>query len=83
MTTMSCLIPNSPSMKRKSSREQSEPVKSPLLNKPDAAAYLNASIATLERMMRYGEVPVVYVRGRAQLLREDLDQYIAKQKTLR
>lgn len=56
-------------------------VESPLLTPYEATFYLRVSNAGLDRMVREGKVPVVYIRSHRRFLRSDLDRYIADHST--
>jgi excisionase family DNA binding protein len=49
---------------------------SPLLTYQEAANYLRISLATIDRMVRAGEISSVLIRGRRLFRIRDLDDYI-------
>jgi excisionase family DNA binding protein len=55
---------------------------SPLMTHQEAAAYLRISLATIDRMIRAGELSSVLIRGRRLFRIRDLDEYIRSHSIL-
>ncbi|MBV8273664.1 MAG: helix-turn-helix domain-containing protein [Verrucomicrobia bacterium] len=51
-------------------------ITSPLMTYQEAANYLRISLATIDRMVRAGEISSVLIRGRRLFRIRDLDDYI-------
>jgi excisionase family DNA binding protein len=51
-------------------------IMSPLMTYQEAANYLRISLATIDRMVRGGELSSVLIRGRRLFRIRDLDEYI-------
>jgi excisionase family DNA binding protein len=51
-------------------------ITSPLMTYQEAANYLRISLATIDRMVRAGEISSVLIRGRRLFRIRDLDEYI-------
>jgi len=51
-------------------------IMSPLLTYQEAANYLRISLATIDRMVRAGEISSVLIRGRRLFRIRDFDDYI-------
>ncbi len=56
---------------------ESQPERRPLLNKSQAAEYLNCSISTVYELMASGAIPVVRFDNRPRFRAADLDIWIA------
>ena len=54
----------------------SDAIMSPLMTYQEAANYLRISLATIDRMVRGGELSSVLIRGRRLFRIRDLDEYI-------
>jgi excisionase family DNA binding protein len=54
----------------------SSAIMSPLMTYQEAANYLRISLATIDRMVRAGEISSVLIRGRRLFRIRDLDEYI-------
>jgi excisionase family DNA binding protein len=54
----------------------SDAIISPLMTYQEAANYLRISLATIDRMVRAGEISSVLIRGRRLFRIRDLDEYI-------
>jgi excisionase family DNA binding protein len=57
-------------------RKSSSATMSPLLTYQEAADYLRISLATIDRMVRAGEISSVLIRGRRLFRIPDLEEYI-------
>jgi excisionase family DNA binding protein len=57
-------------------RKSSSATVSPLLTYQEAADYLRISLATIDRMVRAGEISSVLIRGRRLFRVPDLEEYI-------
>ena len=57
-------------------RKSSSTTMSPLLTYQEAADYLRISLATIDRMVRAGEITSVLIRGRRLFRIPDLEKYI-------
>ena len=54
--------------------------KSPLLNRKEAAKYLDISVQTLDRLVKEGTIIPVRLRRFVRFKKEDLDNPVQKQK---
>jgi excisionase family DNA binding protein len=57
-------------------RKASSTTMSPLMTYQEAAEYLRISLATIDRMVRAGEISSVLIRGRRLFRITDLNDYI-------
>jgi excisionase family DNA binding protein len=61
-------------------QEKAEPAVRPLLTRADVAAYLGVSRNTLDRLLRFGDLPLVRVGNQTRIDPVDLERWIEEHK---